>query len=163
MRNPFKPIKEIRSREGVLHFRRWQLLSIPFTTVRVYLHMITRADEDKFPHNHPWNLWTMILRGGYKEDKVTTGDDGTSRITVTTRRKFGSMGSITRDAYHRVTKLYGPQSWSLAVVWGERQDWGYLAPWGHMTEKEYRVFKHNLTDAPPSRSLPRVRSTPLEY
>lgn len=60
-----KPVREIRSKENVLHFRRWQILALPWGTL--YLHHIARADQDEHLHNHPWNFTSLILKGGYVE------------------------------------------------------------------------------------------------
>ena len=61
----FKLVKEIRSKKGELHFKRWRILSTPW--FNIFLHFINRADEDKDLHDHPWSFWSIILKGGYIE------------------------------------------------------------------------------------------------
>lgn len=57
---------------------RWSLLGVnkkgkprrPFGFT-VYLHCFVRSDHDVH-HDHPWNWWSFILKGGYREH--TKGD-----------------------------------------------------------------------------------------
>ncbi len=37
-------VKEIKSKAGELHFRRWRLLQLPFFAI--YIHGIYKSDED---------------------------------------------------------------------------------------------------------------------
>jgi len=61
----FKKTKEIISKDGVLHFRRWKIILTPWFAI--YIHAIYKADEDKHLHNHPWNFWSFVLKGSYTE------------------------------------------------------------------------------------------------
>lgn len=127
----FKRIKEIRSKTGVLHFVRWQLFAIPWTTIKLYLHLIDRADEDADEHDHPWSFISLILKGGYVEASQ-------HRII---RRTPGSLAYRPAWESHRVTKLLG-RTYSLALVWGERRPWGYQTPYGWVEQAEYRRLKN---------------------
>ena len=60
--------KEIISKEGVLHFRRWTIFSCYYFSI--YIHQIFKADEDLHLHNHPWNYCSIILYGSYVERNV---------------------------------------------------------------------------------------------
>jgi hypothetical protein len=89
----------------------------------VYLHKILRADNDRYPHSHPWGFYTLILKGGYTEQVVH--EDGT---VATYDRRPGSIHYVPRRGYwHSVRKLHGPCTWSL-VFRGRRNErhWGYL-------------------------------------
>ena len=58
--------KEIISKDGVVHFRRYRLLSTPW--FNIYIHNILRSDEDAHFHDHPWGFFSFILnctKGGY--------------------------------------------------------------------------------------------------
>ncbi len=157
----FKRIKEIRSKTGVLHFVRWQLFAIPFTSIKVYLHLIDKADEDADEHDHPWNFISLILRGGYVE---TSGH----KIT---RRTPGSLAYKSAQESHRVITLLG-RTYSLVVVWGERRPWGYQTPIGWVEQGEYRRKKNLDRDweavlkrEAPTQAYPLRKSlrTPIEY
>lgn len=58
-------VKEIKSRYGHVHFRRYRLLSTPWFSI--YIHHILKSDEDKDPHDHPFNFSSLILSGAYQE------------------------------------------------------------------------------------------------
>lgn len=44
-------VKEIISKEGEVHFRRYRLLATPW--FNIYIHNIRRSDEDIHMHDHP--------------------------------------------------------------------------------------------------------------
>jgi len=110
-----KLIKEIKSKEGVLHFKRWQILKTPWFSI--YIHGIYMHDLDAHLHNHPWKIWTMILKGGYYEDR----ENGQRS------RRFGHMAYANTKAFHRINLLHRSPTYSLAIV-GKRTNpkWGYL-------------------------------------
>lgn len=122
-------VKEIRSRQGELHFRRYRLLELPF--LRVYIHNICKADEDAHQHTHPWNFLTFIITGGYEEQ---SGDK--------VRRFYpGCIGVKTCSESHKVVKLFG-NTWTFVVAWGKRRDWGYrLSNKMIAQHKAYREMK----------------------
>jgi hypothetical protein len=55
--------KEIISKEGVLHFRRWRIIEC--LLFNIYIHKIYVKDNDL--HDHPWNYFSLILSGSYIE------------------------------------------------------------------------------------------------
>ena len=57
--------REIISRTGVVHFRRYRLLKTPI--MRLYLHQILESDKDGDLHCHPWSFVSLILKGHYVE------------------------------------------------------------------------------------------------
>lgn len=93
--------------------------------------MIARADEDKDEHDHPWNFISIILKGGYLE---------TSDFLSTTRRP-GSIAYKRADESHRVVRIFG-KTYSLAIVWGKRREWGYQTNIGWVEAQEYRRLKN---------------------
>jgi len=123
----FRVIKEIHSRQGVLHFKRWLLLKTPWFDV--YLHHILQGDQDADPHNHPWEFVGVLLRGSY--------DDG--RGIKRPLRPF----HMPRTAYHQV-KLLSKDVWSVLFVGKDRGPWGYLTPTGHIDHEEYRRLKKRV-------------------
>lgn len=90
----------------------------------VRLHQIMRPDQDRHLHDHPWNARTLILRGGYteqREDGLRHNDAGT-----TCRLLFGE--------YHRIVAVSRDGVWTLFITWKYRGTWGFLVdgvkvPW----------------------------------
>jgi hypothetical protein len=129
-------IKEIRSKLGVLHFRRYQLLKTPW--FKVYLHHILQSDQDKHMHDHPFNFTSFILRGGYREDWAA------SPYWSDIKERYVTAGSLVRHDHtdaHKLT-LTTPQVWSLVFVSGETWDWGYQTERGWMQHETYRAHKN---------------------
>ena len=126
--------RTIRSREGVLHFRRWRLLSLPW--FRIYIHEIHERDLDAHRHNHPWNFASLILRGGYAE----RFQDGLGGVNW-----FRPWDWNVKEAaeYHQIEELFnGAPTISLVFAWGRYRPWGYLTKVGFMEQEEYRTKKN---------------------
>ena len=127
----FKKVREIKSKEGVVHFRRYQILKFG-KLGGIYLHYFTQPDKDMFEHDHPWNFSTMILKGAYLEQY-----GGKHRI-----RRFLSYKRYKAEDSHKIVDLIdGKPCWTLAFVGKRRRIWGYNTHKGWMDHKEYRSKK----------------------
>ncbi len=139
-------VKKIVSQEGVLHFRRWRLVWTPWFSI--YLHNITKSDEDIDEHEHPWDFVSLILKGSYQEDATyytaknpiqfaaTSGNP----IKSTTVFEPGDVNRhITTDT-HKLT-LLTPSVWTLVFVGKRKHDWGYQTAKGWIHHKEYNRLR----------------------
>lgn len=125
-----KLIKEIKSKDGVLHFRRWAILQTKFLSI--YIHGIYKEDNDKHLHNHPWNILTIILKGSYIEQLLDTE----------VKRKFLHVGFRNRYQYHKIKELLSDKVFTLAFVFGKRNNkWGYAVDDNHIIHTVYRKNK----------------------
>lgn len=131
-----KLIKEIKSKSGEIHFRRWKIISLPWFSV--YIHGIYRADEDLHLHNHPWKIWTIILWGGYVEQLYNVGISNSPRI-----RKPGHVAYAKIKDFHKIKEMIKSPTYTLAIV-GSRvdNDWGYMVDGKFIDHKTYRGNKH---------------------
>jgi hypothetical protein len=111
----FKLIKEIKSKEGVVHFRRWQILKTPWFSI--YFHGIYKADEDEHLHNHPWNYVSICLWGSFFEASINL---------IKLIRPF-SVSKQKSSRFHKILKLKSKVVYTLFFV-SDRIDgeWGYL-------------------------------------
>ncbi len=128
----FKKIKEIKSKEGVLHFKRWRILYTPWFSIN--LHGIYKADEDKHLHNHPWNFIGIILRGCYTE-----------RLEgVPAKIRFpGNIQKRTKKVFHKINTLHSKAVYTLNFMWGtEEGDWGYKVDGKYIDHETYRELKY---------------------
>lgn len=130
----WKPIREIRSRTGGLHFRRWRILETRW--FNIYLHHIAKSDADKDPHSHPWSFLTLILCGGYVQ--FIRGSFG---INYYIPCRPGTLHDLKMDEYHKI-RLVKP-TWTL-VFTGQRhnEDWGYWTKSGFVQHEQYRKEKN---------------------
>jgi len=129
-----KPIREIRDREGNLHFRRWRLLNTPYFDVN--LHHILKSDRDPHVHSHPWRWATLVLKGGYVSQVLTKDNKKVyDRLTMFSFRK--GMPST----FHRL-RLTKPV-WTLFFTGKKRWPWGYWVDNDFIKHEEYRERKNS--------------------
>lgn len=126
-----KLVKEIRSKEGVLHFRRFKVFSLPFFSI--YVHHIFHEDQDKHEHTHPWNFISFVLSGCYIE---SSNDNTKTRSDCTNRLAFSS-----RYRPHKILKVVEPVR-TLVITFGNRHPWFYkLGDERWVTNRVYRDLK----------------------
>lgn len=131
-------VKEIVSLEGEVHFRRYRLISTPW--FNLYVHNILKSDEDKYPHDHPWDFKSLILSGSYQETmtlspNVKYGDD-----TYTVTNEPGMLVEHKAEDTHQLT-LLTPEVWTLVLTTGRWRLWGYQTPKGWIPHEAYRMLK----------------------
>lgn len=88
----------------------------------LYLHHFHASDAVVELHNHPWAGVSVILAGGYSEERLD--DDGVIR-----RRDYspGDMVRLKPETFHRVD-LLDPVAgcWSLFTTGRRVQSWGFV-------------------------------------
>ena len=131
-----KLLKEIKSKYGITHFKRWSMISTKWFSV--YLHGIYKEDQDKYLHNHPWNILTIIIYGSYIEQL----ENDLVKI-----RGIFNIGFHGRSSYHKIKKLLSKKVYSLAIVWGKHDDnWGYKFEGKHIDNRSFREYKNGITN-----------------
>lgn len=128
------PCREIGNEHGV-YLARYTLAELP-DGGHVYLHHFHRSDADRDLHNHPWAGSSIILAGGYREERrVAWGESG----EAIERRTYlpGDVNTLDPDTFHRVD-LLDPIAgcWTLFTTGARSQSWGFwnrdtgiLTPW----------------------------------
>lgn len=129
-----KLIKEIRAKNGDLHFRRWGIFQSKY--FNIYLHQIYIEDREGFQHSHPWNFLCLILKGGYIEQR------GDKLKTV----KPGNFIWANRYQFHKIKQLLSKESISLFFTFGERQNWFFRTSMGDIESRRYFALKNNKKD-----------------
>jgi hypothetical protein len=127
----FKVVKEIRSRKGVLHFKRWVIFGN--SKFEIYLHYFSKADEDFHLHDHPWNFFSFILYGGYVE-KTEKGFN---------EKKPFSFSINKAEHKHKIVKLLKKKCISIVIAGPRIREWGYQTEDGWMNNIDYRKWKKN--------------------
>jgi len=88
-------------------------------TGHLYLHQFHRGDEGKDLHNHPWYATSLILLGGYREERLVGGE-------VEMRYYLpGDLNYLSRDTFHRIDIEEG-ECWTLFAVGRRIQEWSFL-------------------------------------
>lgn len=100
--------------------------------ISVRIHGIRTPDLDRHLHDHPWNARTVILRGGYIENRG--GSYNYLHQGGSATLKFG------KD-FHRITTLYpmfGDDAvWTLFITGKFRGMWGFNKDGVKIPFKEY--------------------------
>ncbi len=118
--------------DGDLYLRRYYLTPRTWRW-KLFLHHILRPDAARDPHDHPWNFWTLGLRGGYVEivyDDLTgrqpsrylDGQDPRAwRAEFQRGRKLKFRKAEHRHRIHTVD----PNTWTLVLATRARRHWGF--------------------------------------
>lgn len=86
---------------------------IPFS---IRVHHILREDYARHQHDHPWNARTLILRGGYIENR-----GGLMLV-----RAEGDTATLKFGEYHNIEAVTPGGVWTLFIMGRYRGRWGFL-------------------------------------
>jgi len=88
---------------------------------RVFLHHILRSDDDRDPHDHPWDYFTLILSNGYYENVwYPRSHKGHMRDF-----RVGSWAKYPAEHVHKLTLIREQPTWTLVVAGPTRRKWGF--------------------------------------
>ena len=132
----FQWVKEIRSKDGVLHFKRFAIIET--SIFAVYIHKIYEADKDPYMHSHPWNFFGIVLKGSYTEqyrhvesitiDKLWDLIPWTGAISIYNKTRiktpFG-FGFGSRKYYHKILTINNGPVTTLFFTFGKHTPWYY--------------------------------------
>lgn len=130
-------VKEIRSKSGELHFERFAILET--SLFGIYIHRIHKADKDPHLHSHPWNFWTMVLKGRYSEEYLGKDLFCEEQKFVRVKSAF-SISSGDRDYFHKILRVY-QTTYTLFVTYGEHKEWYYKVQEENIESNKYRQLK----------------------
>lgn len=129
--------KEIVSKQGQVHFRRYRLLQLPWFAV--YVHQLCRSDQDLDPHDHPWHFQSVILEGSYHEMSNCYPDFNGPQYK---QYYTGDVIKHHAEDVHKIT-LVSTEVWTLVFASGRKRDWGYrLSNGAWIDHKSYRQLKN---------------------
>lgn len=126
-----------------------------------YLHRFEKPDADRDCHNHPWSGRSLILVGGYIEDRWTAHPSKPGAQLVRVERRPLTRMRLEPDTFHRIDSLRAPVVWTLFRIGPKVQGWGY---WDARTE-QFVPWRDRHADAnvdirsQRERSLERPRAT----
>lgn len=132
----YRLVKEIVSRQGVVHFRRYKIMETPWFAL--YIHQICQSDMDQDPHDHPWDFESLILKGAYTEVYL---DPECPEESISCSYYRGDVVKHKSTDAHKIT-LLTDEVWTLVYTTGNRRDWGYLTAKGWVDHITYRKQKN---------------------
>ena len=124
---PFSAYRQDIYWEGSKYMERW-IMKLPFGRM-LRLHHICRADTARDPHDHPFDFFSLVLRGGYHE-----------HLTEPDRYCYRRAGSVCYRPHHTLHTIAGVDENTWTLVWAiERQpSWGFkVNPYTHIDWKHY--------------------------
>jgi hypothetical protein len=145
----------IRNSCGDPYLIRWTFFDVFGYSLK--LHIILRSDDDRAPHDHPWDFLTLMLQGGYWEHTFSAVKGETNRTWVkpwTLRRcraphphrlELVEEVPVARptdpklqneiiDGFFspNVRQMFRPAI-TLVFMWPSKREWGFYTPgrWVH--------------------------------
>jgi hypothetical protein len=129
----FKP-DEIIGEESDPYLLRWWIFKCRW--FNIYLHRFLRDDDDRALHDHPWNSFSILLKGKYCEarhltDVSTIYADPAATVKCHLKSKFIYRKATYR---HRVI-LLTKTAWTIFITGPKIRDWGFwcegnrFVPW----------------------------------
>ena len=143
----------LRRDDGSVYLERWGYECKWFG---VYLHRMDAPDPGVHLHNHPWQFASLILKGGYTEERTSTKNavqwakdaqhferhpmlpQGTHIPRgVVMQRRWLSFKGFGYNECHRITHLNKEHSWSLIFRGPKRYAWGFYTEDGYVESDLY--------------------------
>lgn len=103
-----------------VYLRRLRIVQTPYASV--LLHFVYLPDTDPDPHDHPWNFWSFIVRGGYTE-KIVNPYLSIPRWVTKTHRML-SLHRMSIALAHQITRTR-PGTISLVFTGARQREWGF--------------------------------------
>lgn len=89
-----------------------ELESIKFIRFNIKINHIRSEDQTPLMHNHPYHYLSLILRGGYTEEKLINDDT----VNVVKHGKFAVIFR-NKNVFHRITSIIKPTT-TLFISFG---------------------------------------------
>lgn len=89
---------------------------------RVYLHRFISPDGDRHLHDHPFGAFSVVLSGGYSEERMVALDMPAPKFRV---RRVRWFNWIPAQVFHRIAET-DRGTWTLFINAPHRKRWGFL-------------------------------------
>jgi hypothetical protein len=114
---------EIPGHDGSIYLRRY-VLGEAEDGSHIYLHQILRRDLDPELHDHPWPFASLVLLGGYVEERW---DPEAFKVTRVMRAP-GDAYTMDTTRFHRIAEVPAGEAWSLVFTGPKAKSWGFWHP-----------------------------------
>lgn len=96
----------------------------------ICLHWLNAPDPEPYDHDHPVSFLSIILRGGYTEQR-------NGRLV---KHRFFNWVSATRNDYHTIVVIK-PRTLTLCLMGPKTREWGFHTDTGWVFWKDYYATK----------------------
>lgn len=147
----------LRRADGQIYLDRWGL-RVPWLGL-VYLHRMQAPDPGVDLHDHPFWFASLVLWGGYVEERASVREapglaaeaerrtgfrlpsgrwfPNRRRGAVVEARRPGTLRTMRLDECHTITHLFRRTSWSLVIGGPYVRRWGFYTADGWVDERTY--------------------------
>lgn len=115
---------------GELYLRRLHIVQTPWFSI--LLHWILRPDSQRHMHDHPVSFLSIVLWGGYMEERPNS----TYRMIHKTYRMIRRVNFKRATGVHRIIEVL-PHTLTLVFAGPREREWGFHTPAGWVHWKEY--------------------------
>lgn len=103
--------------------------------ISIRIHHICLPDDARDLHDHPWNARTIILKGGYIEQRLVNGNE-----VVCFERLPGDTAKIKFGEYHTIEALADGGAWTVFITGKYRGTWGFLVNGAKVQWRKYTGY-----------------------
>lgn len=118
---PYRQFDLVRATDGATYLTRWWIFACPWGGIA--LHRMTASDARPTLHDHPFSFVSVVLRGGYDEDRL---DPRTMKVAPHVVRRVNLVRAGI-DA-HSIRHLLRVPTWTLLLVGRHLRTWGFWEP-----------------------------------
>lgn len=101
-----------------------------------FIHYIRRSDNDRDPHDHPWDFSSYMIAGGYTE-QIAFRSGGSPTKSYTRALKPGQKIFNQAEHTHKVSLPLGQTAWTFVAAGNARRVWGFLTENGWVDWRTY--------------------------
>ncbi len=123
-----------------------RLLQLAGVAVRV--HHIAGEDRDRHLHDHPGAFLSVILRAWYAEKLPALGQNSVREWNgdiewgrYVMRGTWSASFKRATDR-HQIALVPEGGAWTLFIMFGHRNEWGFYTPKGKIPSRLYRSTNH---------------------
>ena len=110
------------------YIRRLHLVKTPWFAV--CLHWFKKPDPEAHLHDHPVSFLSLVLRGGYTEERYR------DHVVRTEEHRWWNWVTANRDTHHAIRRIE-PGTLTLVFMGPKRQEWCFHTEKGLVHWKAY--------------------------
>jgi hypothetical protein len=114
---------------------RLRILKTPYFSI--FWHHILNPDSQPDPHDHPWNFWSLVIHGGYREELWLAEPPLRRRNPVWRTWLPGTLHYMPITAAHRIRQV-SPGTVTLVLTGRRQRDWGFWTQAGFVNRQDYQ-------------------------
>lgn len=100
----------------------------------IFLHKIVKSDDDEYLHDHPWNFFNIILKGGYYETLFKKSKSNQIKSELTIWRPPGYYSKHDSTHSHKILLKNNTPCWTIFIHFKRIRPWGF---WRKYDEETY--------------------------